>query len=238
MKKTKIYTLMGGAGLLLASVFLLASDHIDSPTVTGAKSDIADFYAFEGSDPSNTVFVATMQGTLIPGDVTENAIFSEDVLVEFHIDNTGDFVEDLVIQAVRRDSIMYFFGPSVVTAENAGTQSEIYVDDFAGQVEVSKTDETLISTGNGMTFFAGPRRDAFYFDFNQFNQVISGTVAPDGFLAAGEASDFFENLNVLAIVVEVPNSLLGDAPAHIAGSVGVEGLPDAYNVWVTTKRKQ
>jgi Domain of unknown function (DUF4331) len=238
MKKTKIYTLLGGTGLILGSIFLLASDHIDSPSVTGTKADIADFYAFEGDDPNSTVFVATMQGPLIPGAVTENAIFSEDVMVEFNIDNTGDFVEDLVIQAIRRDSIMYFFGPSVVAPENAGLQSEIYVDDFAGQVEISKTDETLISTGNGMTFFAGPRRDTFYFDFNQFNQVASGTAAPVGFLPAGEASDFFENLNVLAIVVEVPNSLLGDAPAHIAGAVGVNGLPNAYNVWVTTKRKQ
>ncbi len=238
MKKNKFYVLFGGIGLILGSIFLIASDHIDSPAVAGNTVDIADFYAFEGSDPNNTVFVATMQGPLIPGAVTENAIFSEDVMVEFNIDNTGDFVEDLVIQAIRRDSIMYFFGPSVVAAENAGLQSQVYVDDFAGQVEVSKVDETLTASGNGMTFFAGPRRDAFFFDFNQYNQVVSGAVAPVGFLPAGEASDFFVNLNVMAVVVEVPNSLLGDAPPHVAGTVGVNGLPNAYNVWVTTKRKQ
>jgi len=42
----------------------------------------------------------------------------------------------------------------------------------------------------------------------------------------------------MAVVVEVPNSMLGTAPAHVAGNVGINGLPDAYNVWVTTKRKQ
>lgn len=238
MKKSKFYALLGGTSLALGSVFLIAADHIDSPAVAGTSVDIADFYAFEGGDPNSTVFVATMQGPLTPGAVTENAVFDEDVLIEFNIDNTGDFVEDLVIQAVRRDSIMYFFGPSVVDAGSSGLQSQIYVDDFAGQVEISKTDETLTASGNGITFFAGPRRDAFYFDFNQFNQVVSGAAAPDGFLPSAEASDFFESLNVLAVVVEVPNSLLGNAPAHVAGAVGINGLPNAYNVWVTTKRKQ
>lgn len=238
MKKTKFYALLGGAGMALAVITLIASDHIDSPSVANTSVDIADFYAFEGDDPNNTVFVATMQGPLIPGDVTMNARFDEDVVVEFNIDNTGDFIEDLVIQAIRRDSIMYFFGPSVVDPAEAGLQSEIYVDDLSGQVGVSSMDETLTATNDaGMTFFAGPRRDAFYFDFNQFNQVVSGAAAPEGFLPPGEASDFFDNLNVLAIVVEVPNALLGNAPPHIGGSVGVDGLPNAYNVWVTTKRK-
>lgn len=238
MKKNKFYGLLGGTGLVLVSIFLIASDHIDSPSVASTSTDIADFYAFEGDDPNSTVFIATIQGPLTPGAVTENAMFDEDVLIEFNIDNTGDFVEDLVIQAVRRDSIMYFFGPSTVDAGSAGLLSQIYVDDFAGQVQVSKTDETLTAAGNGMTFFAGPRRDAFFFDFNQYNQVVSGAVAPDGFLAAGEASDFFDNLNVMAVVVEVPNSLLGSAPPHVGGAVGISGLPNAYNVWVTTKRKQ
>ncbi|MAO07900.1 MAG: molecular chaperone DnaK [Alteromonas sp.] len=238
MKKTKFYALLGGVGILAASIFLIAADHIDSPSVANSTSDIADLYAFEGDNPNNTVFVATMQGPLSPGSVTENAIFDEDVLVEFNIDNTGDFKEDLVIQAIRRDSVMYFFGPSVVSEAQQGLNSEIYIDDFAGQVEVSEEGETITSSNNGMTFFAGPRRDPFYFDFNQFNEVVSGNAAPAGFLPEGQASDFFANLNVLAIVVEVPNSLLGDAPSHVAGAVGINGLPNAYNVWVTTKRKQ
>ena len=33
---------------------------------------------------------------------TTNAAFDQDVVVTFNIDNTGDFVEDLVIQAVKR----------------------------------------------------------------------------------------------------------------------------------------
>lgn len=238
MKKTKFYVFGSAIILCLTLVIVIAADHIDSPNVAGTNVDIADLYAFQGDDPNNTVFVATIQGPLTPGAVTENASFDEDVLIEFNIDNTGDFVEDLVIQAIRRDSIMYFFGPAPVAEAETGVESMVYTENFAGQVEVSDVDETLVETNNGMTFFAGSRRDAFYFDFNQFNEVVSGNAAPEGFLPAGEASDFFESLNVLAVVVEVPNSMLGNAPAHVGGAVGINGLPNAYNVWVTTKRKQ
>jgi len=238
MKKTKFYVLGSALGICLILAIFIAADHIDSPKVAGTNVDIADLYAFEGDDPNNTVFIATIQGPLTPGAVTENAEFDEDVLIEFNIDNTGDFVEDLVIQAIRRDSIMYFFGPAPVASEETGIESTIYTENFAGQVEISNVDETLVETNNGMSFFAGPRRDAFYFDFNQFNEVVSGNAAPVGFLPPGEASDFFDALNVLSVVVEVPNSMLGNAPAHVGGAVGINGLPNAYNVWVTTKRKQ
>ena len=238
MKKTKIFVAIGTLCLTALAVFLTAADHIDSPSVAGTSVDIADLYAFEGDDPNNTVFVATLQGTLQPGQVTENATFDEDVLIEFNIDNTGDFREDLVIQAIRRDSIMYFFGPAEVDQNDTGLTSTVYVNDGAGQVQISKVGETITSTNNGMTFFAGPRRDYFYFDFNRFNEVVSGAAAPEGFLPSGTASDFFENLNVLAIAVEVPNSMLGEAPDHIGGLVGINGLPKAYNVWVSAKRKQ
>lgn len=238
MKKTRIYALMGGATLFVLSLFLISADHIDSPSVANTSSDISDFYAFEGDNPDNTVFIVTLQGPLNAGAVTENAQFDEEVLVEFNIDNTGDFVEDLVIQAIRRDSIMYFFGPVGVSAEEAGLESQIYVEDFAGEVEISKIDENIISEANGIRFFAGPRRDPFYFDRTRYEQIVSQEVLPEGFLPSGEATDFYADKNVLSIAIEVPNSILGPAPAHIGGSVGINGLPNAYNVWVTTKRKQ
>ena len=244
MKKTKIFAAIGGLGVMALAVFLIAADHIDSPSVAGTKVDIADFYAFEGDNPNSTVFIATLQGPLEPGQVTENAIFDEDVLVEFKIDNTGDFKEDLVIQAIRRDSIMYFFGPSEVDQPDterdgvSGLTSSVFVNDLAGQVRISTTDSLFTAENRGMQFFAGPRRDYFFFDFNRFNEIASGDAAPEGFFPEGTATDFFENLNVLSIVIEVPNTFLGEAPDHVGGAVGITGLPKAYNVWVSTKRKQ
>ena len=60
----------------------------------------------------------------------------------------------------------------------------------------------------------------FILILTRYNLVSSGAVAPEGFLPPQDASDFFEDLNVLAIVVEVPNSMLGTAPTHVAVAQG------------------
>jgi hypothetical protein len=239
MKKMKLFGVVGGVLLASAAFFLTSADHIDAPGVASTTSDIADLYAFEGDNPNNTVLIATVQGPLTPGDVTTNAAFDEDVVIQFNIDNDGDFLEDLVIQAVKRGDSMYVFGPVVPTA--VGLTGQIETSGPMRSVRISTSDDVQITTEDGISIFAGPRRDGFFFDFNRFNMVISGAVAPAGFLPPGEASDFFEDLNVLAVSVEVPNAMLGTAPTHVAVAAGLfpEGaLPDAYNVWVTTKRKQ
>lgn len=237
MKKTKVITVIAGISLLLLSFIFMSSDHIDATNVAGTSSDIADFYAFEGDNPDNTVFVATIQGILSPGGVTDNASFDEDVLIEFNIDNTGDFIEDLVIQAIKRGDTIHFFGPAVPST--TGLESQVLTSATHNIVQISTTTEIFVSNDNGMSFFAGPRRDPFYFDFNRFMDVASGEAAPDGFYPSLESNDFFEELNTLAIVVEVPNTMLGNAPTHVLESQGnINNLPPAYNVWVSAKRKQ
>jgi hypothetical protein len=239
MKKTKLFAVIGGLGLACLSVFLISADHIDAPDVASTSTDIADFFAFEGSSPDNTVLVATVQGPLAPMEQTINAQFDEDVIITFNIDNTGDFIEELVIQAVKRGDSMYFFGP--VAPAQTGLETSIVTTATRTVVKVSDIDSAETATNNGMQVYAGPRRDPFYFDFNRFNLVADGAVAPEGFLPLEEANDFFEDLNVLAIVVEVPNSMLGTAPTHVGvdqGFFAVGSLPDAYNIWITTSRKQ
>lgn len=239
MKKMKLFGVVGGVLLASAAFFLTSADHIDAPGVASTSSDIADLYAFEGDNPNNTVLIATVQGPLTPGEVTNNATFDENVMIQFNIDNDGDFVEDLVIQALKRGDSMYVFGP--VAPGSVGLSGEVETSGPMRSVKISTSDDLQVNTEDGVSIFAGPRRDAFFFDFNRFNAVIAGEVAPEGFLPPGEASDFFEDLNVLAVSVEVPNSMLGEAPTHVAVAAGLfpEGaLPNAYNVWVTTKRKQ
>ena len=237
MKKRKLFTVIGVFSLLLLSLTFMSLDHVDATNVTGTSSDIADFYAFEGDNPENTVFVATIQGILAPGGVTENAVFDEDVLIEFNIDNTGDFVEDLVIQAIKRGDSIYFFGPA--TPSQTGLESDVLTSAATHLVQISTTQESFITNEDGMSFFAGPRREPSYFDFNRFIDIANGNAAPEGFYPPEESTDFFVELNTLAIVVEVPNSLLGNAPPHILESQGgINGLPPAYNVWVSSKRKE
>lgn len=236
MKKTKIVAAIGGIALLILSVVMIASDHVDAPNIVGTSMDIGDLYAFEGDNPDNTVFVVTLQGMLTPGNVTENANFDEDVLIELNIDNSGDFIEDLVIQAIKRGDSMYFFGPAAPI--ETGLSSEVLTSSNTNYVRISTVDETFTQSNDGMSFFAGPRRDPFFMDFNRSQEVLSGAAAPEGFFPEGQSSDFFNELNTLAIVIEVPNSMLGSAPTHVGESVGISGLPPAYNVWVSAKRKQ
>lgn len=235
----KLFGILGGALIASAAFFLTSADHQDAPGVTSTSSDIADFFAFEGDNPNNTVLIATIQGPLEPGDVTNNAEFDENVMIQFNIDNDGDFVEDLVIQAIKRGDSMYFFGP--VVPGSFGLTGQIETSGPTRIVPISTVDDIQVTTEDGVSVFAGPRRDSFFFDQNRFNLVISGAVAPEGFLPPEEASDFFENLNVLAVSVEIPNAMLGEAPTHVGVAEGLfedGALPDAYNIWVTTKRRQ
>lgn len=230
MKNRKLIAIAGCLGLLVLSVFLTASDHIDAPLVNGTSSDIADFYAFQAEDPNNLVFVANVQGLLPPGTPTTQAEFDENVLLEINIDTNNDLVEDLVIQAIKRDSLMYFFGPA--QPAQTGLNSEIVTFATQNTVQISTAENVQITTNGGMKFFAGPREDPTFFDLDQFNAILADT-APDGFNDPG--TDRFAGKNVLSIVVEVPKSMLGTPPTGV--NPFAPNTP-TYNVWVETKRKQ
>ncbi|MBT8187930.1 MAG: DUF4331 domain-containing protein [Croceitalea sp.] len=228
-KTTKLFAGLGVV-LLAASVFV-AADHIDAPGITGNSADIADFFAFEPETGSNnTVFVVDMQSNVLPE--LAYGTFAEDVLTEINIDLDGDLIEDLVIQAIPRDGRMYFFGPMSPT--QTGLSGEVLVDAPLGDVAISDATATIETTDAGVSLFAGPRQDPFFFDFFQFQAVINPDVesAPGGFLPPDEAADTFDGANTMSIVVEIPNTLLGTPSA--TNPLGLT----VYNTWVTTNRKQ
>jgi hypothetical protein len=216
MKKTKLY--LGLSLVAISGLVFMAADHADAPAVTGNANDITDVYAFQGQDTNNLVFVVNAQGLLSPG-ATAAAAFNENVMTEINIDNNGDNVEDLVIQAIKRGNKMYFFGP--VAPGTAGISSTVKTSSAAGSVDISKYGaEPIIGTGNGMKFFAGPRDDPFFFDLTVFKLILEGKAM--GFNNPG--IDTFAGTNVLATVIEVPKSLLGNSAT--------------INVWAETKQKQ
>ena len=78
------------------------------------------------------------------------------------------------------------------------------------------------STGtgnNGMKVYAGPRDDPFFFDLVRFKEIVAGTQT--AFRMPGV--DTFAGTNIMAIVVELPKSLLGTA--------------QTINVWAESKMK-
>lgn len=212
----KIYLGIGVA--VVAGFFLVAADHIDAPAVSGGTSDITDFYAFQGQDTDNLVFVANVQGLISPAN-TGNAAFDENVLIEFNIDTNDDKIEDLVIQAIPRDGKMYFFGPTAPSV--TGLNSSILTGNASGSVDISTYGQSaVIEEANQMKFFAGPRDDPFFMDFARYGDIIAGNETA----FANPGSDTFAETNVLSVVVEVPKNLVGSS-----GTI---------NTWVESKRKQ
>lgn len=213
------------AGIVLVGGIIFAADHIDAPAVTGPGStspgnDITDVYAFQSpADNSKMVFVINTQGLLSP-TASATASFPSNVMYELNIDNTGDNVEDLVLQCLVQNGKMRVYGPVAPAAP--GLSSTVRTNGPATEVAVTAYGASSISTAqnaNGTRIFAGPRDDPFFFDLVRFREVIAGT--QPGFRNPGV--DTFAGTNVMSIVVEVPKSLLGSAAT--------------INVWAETKSK-
>jgi len=213
------------AVIALAGGIIFAADHIDAPAVTGANStstgaDITDVYAFQSpTDNSKMVFVMNVQGLMSPA-VTSTASFPNNVMYEFNIDNNGDNVEDLVIQALVQNGKIRVYGP--IAPGTAGTSSTVKTNGAMTETSVTAYGASSPSVGsnsNGIKVFAGPRDDPFFFDLVRFKEIIGGTQT--SFRSPGV--DTFAGTNVMSIVVEVPKSLLGSAAT--------------INVWGETKSK-
>ncbi len=216
MKKMKL--IIEVCVIAVLGIIIFAADHIDAPTVSGGSSDITDFYAFQGENTSNLVFVANVQGLLSPM-ASQTAKFDENVLVEFNIDTNNDKVEDWVIQAIPRNGKMYFFGPFIPTT--TGLNSTIPTNDSEFGVDITPYgSNAIVGTKGEMKFFAGLRDDPFFMDFAQYGEIIGGRATSFN----NPGADTFAGTNVLSIVVEVPKSMIGGT-----GTI---------NTWVESKVKQ
>lgn len=221
----KKFFLFGVLGLSAIAGIIYAADHIDAPAVTGAGNtslgnDITDVYAFQSpGDNSKMVFIVNSQGLMSPG-ATASAQFPSNVLYEINIDNTGDNVEDLVIQCLVQNGKMRVYGP--VAPATTGTTSTVITTGPVTEVNVTPYNSSapVIGTnGNGTKIFAGPRDDPFFFDLTRFKEVIGGQET--GFRDPGV--DTFAGTNIMSIVIEVPKAMLGSAAT--------------INAWAETKSK-
>lgn len=218
MKLSKLL-MIGGTLVLLAAAGIFAADHIDAPAVEGTSSDITDLYAFRSpANNSNLVFAVNTQGLLSPS-TTQNASFDPNVMIELNIDSDGDLIEDQVIQIVFTEDEVFAYGPAA--PQTTGLSSRVNLDAPETSTQITGFGESpQVGTNNGVSLFAGPRDDPFYFDFERFNQILAGEES--GFRDPGV--DTFAGTNVMSVVVEVPKSMLGSA--------------DVLNVWATSNTAQ
>jgi hypothetical protein len=220
-------------GLLIVLISLappaLASDHQDTSFLATklTAGDLTDLYVFESATNSNNLVLAMDFDPLIVSG--ENRTFDPTVLYQFKIDNTGDSVEDLVLQfqinGTGSGQTVTVYGPS--TPIKIGTESALVTAVGTGALNQTFT------TSNGITAFVGLRKDPFFFDLSQFFKIIPDrnySLQPNpappfqvlSFRPAGQAQDTLASFNVHSIIVELPRSLLG------TGKIGV---------WITTSMK-
>jgi Domain of unknown function (DUF4331) len=211
-------------GAVLIGGLAYAADHIDAPSVTGPSStslatDISDVYAFQSpADNSKMVLVCNVKGLMSPA-ASATAAFGSNVLYEMNIDNTGDNVEDLVVQFLVQNGKVRAYGP--VPVGTAGITSTIKTANGFTAVDVTPYGAApIVGTGtNGMKIFAGPRDDPFFFDLTRYKEIIAGTQT--SFRMPGV--DAFAGTNVMSLVAEIPKSLLGSSAT--------------INYWCETKTK-
>jgi hypothetical protein len=211
------------------------SDHADTPALAARPgADITDVFAFpDPANAANVILAMDVHPLITPGQIS-SVVLDPDVLYQFKIDNSGDHVEDLVIQVHAEGSspaTQRVFFSTPVRPNETGTSNTL-----VGSTGTSGAFNSTFSPTTGMTAFVGPREDPFFFDLSQFFTIfpdratpINGKAVSDPnvpksttWRAPGVATDFLAGYNVISIVVSVPKaSLKGSGTGKI-------------NLWATT----
>jgi hypothetical protein len=201
------------------------ADHRDAPGVNeDPRADINDIYAFINPNDGNVVLAMTVNPFQIGG--APGIAFGQDVLYEFKIDNTGDNLEDLVVQTT--------FGPVLSSStpqtfsvrgpakpRTAGTASSLLLSD-APSITGDANGTVATASGNVVKAFAGVRDDPFFFDLI-FGFRLLG-ISPGGPLSRPPGIDFFAGINCSILALEIPANAL-------KGSAG-----NVLRIWGTTGR--
>lgn len=216
MKTKKILLGILGASIIAAGI-VIAADHADTPALTGKTTDITDVYAFQGQNTSNMTFVINTQGLLAPG-ATAAAKFDDNTMIELNIDNNADNIEDLVVQCVFNNNIMYVYGP--IKPSVTGARSKVEGGQTINVAVTPYGQNAIIASRNGFMAFAGPRDDPFFFDLDQYKRILGGMATSFN----NPGNDTFKGTNVLSIVLEFPKSLLDASNGKV-------------NIWAEAKRK-
>ncbi len=235
---------------LLSAILILfhpsawVADHEDGSITQDRPSDISDFHAFMNPINGNVVLSMAVNGFSVPGFA--NA-FSPEVLLQIKIDNTGDFKEDLVIQALFEGLLegqtVTVLGPA--RPVRVGAKNEILPhwdliddgfdeDDDGDAFDKDDDDGDVVDIAPSITgpvgevledsdikVFAGPADDATWADLIFVESLLMGVP-----LGRAPGIDTVQGLNAATIAIELP-------PGMLRGSTG-----DIIRVWATSSRQR
>lgn len=172
--------------LLALAVPVSAADHLDAPDVAeDGRLDINDIYMFQSPTNANNV-VMSMTVNPIAG-VMSPTTFAPHGRYQFHVDNNGDACPDITFELT--------FG----SPRGAGGSQRVVLRRNGALIARGVTGRNVpIRRAGGGLLRCDTFDDPFFFDLAGFQNGLAFT---------GE--DFFEGLNVSAIVIEIPRASLG-----------------------------
>jgi hypothetical protein len=239
---TRALLALGIAASVGVTGVVLASDHQDTPEVElNPRMDINDVYAFPGGNGTSADRVTLVMTTSSP-IVGQAASFDPRLLYQLKIDNTGDAREDLVFQVTfdtGSGSTQNFRLVGPVAPATAGTPaSGGVVNTLVSGTAITGAVGSSAGSATGIQVFAGLRTDPFFIDLEQFFKIVPDRRPSTGPLSVPStqtATSFRTpgvdllgslNANTLAIVIEVPKSMLVTSTAADA----------KFGVWGTISR--
>lgn len=214
--KTKIFGILACALFFAHTAF--AADHLDAPEASdNPLLDITDVFVFKNpEDPSRLVIAVALFTPVGAPDSTR--LFAADTEGSYgiFIDTNGDAVSDETVK------ISFDGGDGEAQTFRVeglpGSSSDI-----TGNVSSSNVSVATDSSG-GTRAFAGLRDDHFFFDLEAFRSFLSGPCVPSAGLrcpGTGSPVNFFNGLNVSAIVVDFPLTALPNISSASEGKVSV-----------------
>ena len=164
---------LAGALILYVAHPVRGSDHQDSPTVVNRPAaDITDVFVYQAPDNASNVVLQMGVWPLITHAMLPMTALDPSVMYQFKIDNTGDGVEDLVVQLQATSSgtaqTINVFGPAKPPL--TGTNSTFIAQ--TGSVPFNQPAGGITPFANGVKVFVGPTKDPFFFDLLQFFNII------------------------------------------------------------------
>ncbi|MDQ2885370.1 MAG: DUF4331 domain-containing protein [Chloroflexota bacterium] len=179
------------------------SDHLDAPGMKppnmDARVDICDIYAFQKPGDADTSVLVFDVNPVAP---TFADSFAAEAVYELKVDTNGDAIAEIAYRftfSAKENGVQ-----SATVRRASGEQASGYGkegDILFQDVPVAFGEEISIAEAGGYRFFAGIRSDPFFFDLEGFKNGMHFTGA-----------DTFLDKNVFSMVLELPNSALGDNP--------------------------
>ena len=183
----------------------MAADHRDAPGVDDdISTDITDVYMFRNPADASKLVVTFNTHPLSEPKFAPSYHYNSKAVYRFlfHTNTT----------AVPTSQIDFTFTPFTVDSSGKGSQNFTAYFPHGiilqgpvtfGTVNTSTPATPLVTQGpRGTKIFAGPRQDPFVFDFVGFNRFLAG-ITPNF-----TGNDSFAGVNVMAIVVEMPLSMV------------------------------